>query len=74
MTIHKIDIRHFILESIAAQRSIARVRRQPRQSEATTAFADASTERRDLWRLLSKIFSAKRALFTKPIHYSQHVR
>jgi hypothetical protein len=40
MTIHKIDIRHFVLESIEATAFYRRVR-QPRQSEATTAFADA---------------------------------
>src|SRR5439155_25487862 len=45
-----------------------------RWNEATKAFANASMERRDLWRLLSKIFSARRAPLTKAIRYSQHVR
>jgi type III secretory pathway lipoprotein EscJ len=73
MTIRKIDIRHFVLESIEAT-AFYRPVRAASTSEATTAFADPSMKRRDLWRLLSKIFSARRALFTKAIRYSQHVR
>jgi type III secretory pathway lipoprotein EscJ len=55
MTTRKIDIRHFVLESIEAT-ALCRCVQATSTERSDDSFRSPSTERRDLWRLLSKIF------------------
>jgi type III secretory pathway lipoprotein EscJ len=74
MTIRKIDIRHFVLESIEATALYRPV------TAATTKRSDYSFRGSHQWRDVicgvcsAKYFSARHPLFTKAIRYSQHVR